>query len=55
MLYANRLKTIVRQDHRLEIMIEMSNKDVRIELDPATVARIMNSIGLDISNQVEGY
>ena len=33
-------------------MIE-KDKEVRVELDPATVAKIMNSIGLD--NQVEGY
>ena len=57
--YADRLKTNVRHDQRLkrnvlEIMIA-KEKEVRIELDPATVARIMHSIGLDIGNQVEGY
>ena len=59
MSYADRLKTNVRHDQRLkrnvlEITIE-KEKEVRIELDPATVARIMHSIGLDIGNQVEGY
>ena len=38
----------------LEITIE-KDKEVRVDLDPATVARIMNSIGLDIGNQVDGY
>ena len=37
-----------------EITIE-KEKEVRIELDPATVARIMHSISIDIGNQVEGY
>ena len=60
MSYADRLKTNVRHNHRLqrnvlEIMIEKSDKDVTIELEPATVARIINSIGQDIDNQVEGY
>jgi hypothetical protein len=49
MSYANSLKTHVRHNHRLkrnvlEITIEKEN-DVRVELDPATVARIMHSIG----------
>jgi hypothetical protein len=59
MSYADRLKTNVRHDHRLkrnvlEITIE-KDKEVRVDLDPVTVARILNSIGLDIGNQVEGY
>ena len=59
MSYADRLKTNVRHNHRLkrnvlEITIE-KDKEVRVDLDPATVARILNSIGLDIGNQVEGY
>jgi hypothetical protein len=58
--YADRLKTNVRYDHRLkrnvlEITIEKSDKDARIDLEPGMVARILNSIGLDIGNQVEGY
>ena len=57
MSYADRLKTNVRNDHRLkrnvlEITIE-KEKEIRVDLDPATVARIMNSIGLDIGNQVD--
>ena len=60
MSYANRLKTNVRYDHRLkrnvlEITIEKSEKETRIELTSEMVARIMKSIGLDISNQMEGY
>ena len=59
MSFADRLKTNVRHDKTLkrnvlEITIEQE-KEVRIELDPATIARIMHSIGLDIGNQVEGY
>jgi hypothetical protein len=58
--YADRLKTNVRYDHRLkrnvlEITIEKSDKEARIDLEPEMVKRIMNSIGLDIGNQVEGY
>jgi hypothetical protein len=59
MSYADRLKTNVRHNHRLkrnvfEITIE-KEKDVSVELDPATVTRIMHSIGLNIGNQGEGY
>jgi hypothetical protein len=58
--YANRLKTNVRYDHRLkrnvlEITVEKSDKDARIDLEPGMVARILNSISIDIGNQVEGY
>ena len=57
MSYANRPKTNVGHDHRLKrnVLEITSDKDVRIKLEPGTVARIINSISLDIGNQVKGY
>ena len=58
--YADRLKTNIKYDQRLkrnilEIVIEKSDKNAEIVLEPDTVARIFRSIGLDINTQVEGY
>ena len=58
--YADRLKTNVKYDQRLkrnvlEIVIEKSEREAEIVLDPATVARVCRSVGLDIDSQVEGY
>ena len=58
--YADRLKTNIKFDQRLkrnilEIVIEKSEREAEIVLNPDTVARVFRSVGLNIETQVEGY
>ena len=60
MSYADRLKTNVKFDQRLkrnvlEITIEKTDKEKRIELKPETVSRLLISIGLNARDEMEGY
>ena len=57
--YADKLKTNVRWDQRLkrnilEICLEKSDRDVFTDLNQACVAKLFRSLGIDITNQVEG-
>ena len=58
--YADRLKTNVMVDHKLkrnilEITIEKTEKDKKIELEDEMVSRVCSSIGIHIRDQVEGF
>ena len=58
--YAEKLKTNVNYDQRLkrnvlEITLEKTEKDAEIILDDKCVARICQSLGMDIVSDVEGY
>ena len=58
--YAERLKTNVKYDQRLkrnvlEITLEKTEKDAEVDIEPEIIARVFKTIGIEISNQVEGY
>ena len=58
--YAEKLKTNVNFNQRLkrnvlEITLEKTEKDAEIVLDDKSVARICQSLGMDIASDVEGF
>ena len=60
MSYADRLKTNVKFDQRLkrnvlEITIERTDREKRIDMKPETVSRLLISIGLNVRDEMEGY
>ena len=58
--YAERLKTNIRYDQRLkrnvlDIEIEKLDKDNDLDLSQSCVARLLTSIGMNISSELKGY
>ena len=58
--YSDRLKSNIRFDQRLkrnvlEITLERTHRDAEINIDQADVARVCQTLGIDIKAQVEGY
>ena len=56
MSYSNRLKANVTYDRNvLEITLEKKDKEAEINVDEGDIARVMKSLGIYISSQLEGY
>ena len=57
--YADRLRTNINFNQRLqrnvlEITLEKTEMDVEVDIDQNCITRIMKSLGMDLSSQVEG-
>ena len=58
--YADRLKTNVKYDQRLkrnilEINIEKKDEETELILDQNVIARLMNSLKMNVEKEMEGY
>ena len=60
MSYSERLKTNVRYDQRLkrnvlEITLEKTDTEADLDVNQEAIARVFQTLGIDIASQVQGY